>query len=56
LIIDDIADTGATLDFLNKKYSGISSACLINKGDPKCDFWAEQVDSDIWIQFPWEKN
>ena len=56
LIIDDILDTGVTIDFLNKKYPGISSACLMTKANGKCDFWAEKVDPDIWIQFPWEKD
>ncbi len=57
LIVDDIADTGKTLDFLTKKFPGVQTACLLQKKSSiDCDFFGAMVDDDTWVDFPWEKD
>lgn len=55
LIVDDIADSGTTIAWLRKRYPGIRSACLFSKHVDRCDFCAELISEDAWIDFPWEK-
>lgn len=55
LIVDDIADTGITLD--GKQFL-FPTATLFYK--PRSSviptFYAQQVPSDVWIVMPWEKD
>lgn len=48
--IDDIIDSGATLERYCNNYPGKPFFALIDKTDPKCPFL------DSWIVFPWEDN
>ena len=57
LIADDVADTGHTLDFVDKfcgdKVGDVRTAVLYEKSHSvvKCDYvWKR---TDLWINFPW---
>lgn len=54
LIVDDIADSGSTIAWLRHRYPGIRSACIFSKHSDRCDYCAELVDENAWIDFPWE--
>ena len=65
LIIDDINDTGATFQFINKSHnnrnSNIRYAALIDNisSSFKVNFRWKQIDKSLdptWIIFPWEKQ
>ena len=65
LIIDDINDTGATFEFINKSHnkqnSNIRYAALIDNisSSFKVNFRWKQIDKSLdptWIIFPWEKQ
>lgn len=64
LVVDDIADTGIclkesvkTLKKVDPDAQKIDTATLFYK--PKSivvpTYYAEQVDNDIWVEFPWEQ-
>ena len=61
LFIDDLSDTGNTINFINTTYS--PETCVINtavlyektKTKVKATFYGEAVDSDLWLEFPWER-
>ena len=58
LILDDIHDSGDTLDFLTKvHFPEAKTACLITKGEKKAkpNFVSEKVAVNTWVVFPWEK-
>lgn len=48
LFIDDIIDSGITMDRWCDEYPGIPFYALIDKLDPACTF------SNDWVVFPWE--
>lgn len=56
LIIDDLADTGATLKFLKTRVINARVATLFVKpqGLPFVDWFVEEVPQDIWVRFPWD--
>lgn len=55
LIVDDICDSGETLQFLkeNIKNPNVKTAVLIDK-TATCDFYGNQNQSEDWIKFPWD--
>lgn len=55
LIVDDICDSGETLQFLkeNIKNPNVKTAVLIDK-TAVCDFYGNQNQSEDWIKFPWD--
>lgn len=57
LIIDDLVDTGKTGDFLRKMYPKARLGTLYAKthGLSHADVYVEEIPSDTWIDFPWEK-
>jgi len=63
LLVDDIADTGDSL-ILAKNYllerdpKNLMTATLHYKITSKIkpDFFAEEVENDVWIIYPWEKR
>lgn len=55
LFVDDICDSGKTIDQINRVVDNIRWATLINKIPGKVDYAAMEVESDEWIVFPWEK-
>ena len=54
LFVDDICDSGKTIDQINSIVKGITWAVLINKIQGKVEYAAEDLFSDEWIVFPWE--
>ncbi len=57
LIVDDIADTGATAAAVRDMLPGARLAALYVKpaARPLMDSWVHAVDADVWIEFPWER-
>lgn len=55
LIVDDICDTGTTLDYYTQ--FGCPTATLHYKRTAKIEpmFWAKEVTGE-WIVYPWEKR
>lgn len=56
LIVDDICDTGTTLDYFTQ--FGCPTATLHYKPTASIEpmFWAEKVEIGEWIVYPWEKR
>ncbi len=56
LVIDDLVDSGKTLDFLRKKYPKAHYATVYSKpaGEPMVDTFITSVSQDTWIFFPWD--
>ena len=55
LVIDDIADSGATL----LKAPGVYTAVLHYKPHTSCfkpSIWAEDYKGDKWLLYPWERT
>jgi len=59
LVVDDVSDTGNTFLHLQKLLINkqVTTASLATKCDTKLvpDHSALQLDSSIWIVFPWDK-
>lgn len=61
LIIDDIADSGTTLE-LARTWAREAHASEVKtltlhykaKASETPDFWHTKVDNDVWIDYPWE--
>ena len=66
LIVDDICDSGETLDNLVKKYQtlysfpfNLKTAVLHYKPHTSCfepTFYAEKWNKDVWLVYPWERE
>ncbi len=63
LIVDDIADTGKTIEQLLKRHNYFSNARNIfiatlhykpRKSIVRPDFFGQEVDNDTWIQYPYD--
>jgi len=60
LVIDDINDTGATLNYIKEHWIGnLTYAVLINNeaSDADVDYSSiniNKMEDDVWIVFPWE--
>lgn len=53
LLVDDIADTGATL-FKYRKSHFIATMFYHRQSSVVPDFWMFEKKNDEWIVFPWE--
>lgn len=53
LLVDDIADTGATL-FKYRKSHFIATMFYHRQSSVVPDFWMFEKENDEWIVFPWE--
>lgn len=55
VIIDDLADSGRTLQILRGQYPQATLACIYAKpkGQEFCDIYAEPL-TDSWVVFPWD--
>ncbi len=66
LIVDDICDSGETLDKIVKKYQtlysypfNLKTAVLHYKPHTSCfepTLYAEKWNKDVWLIYPWEKE
>ena len=56
LIIDDLVDTGKTLELVRKLYPKAHFATVYAKpsGRPMVDTYITEVSQDTWIFFPWD--
>ncbi|WP_136442504.1 xanthine phosphoribosyltransferase [Pacificoceanicola onchidii] len=56
LIIDDLVDTGKTLELVRKLYPRAQIATVYAKpqGRPQVDTFITEVSQDTWIFFPWD--
>jgi xanthine phosphoribosyltransferase len=56
LIVDDLVDTGKTLDLVRKLYPQAHLATVYAKpqGRPMVDTFITEVSQDTWIFFPWD--
>jgi len=66
LIVDDICDSGETLDEFVKKYQtlysfpfNLKTAVLHHKPHTSCfepTFYSEKWNKNVWLVYPWEKE
>jgi len=56
LIIDDLVDTGKTLEIVREMYPKAHFATVYAKpkGRPQVDTFITEVSQDTWIFFPWD--
>lgn len=56
LVIDDLADTGATARAVRAMLPAAHYACVYAKpaGRPLVDTFITEVSQDTWILFPWD--
>jgi len=56
LIVDDLVDTGKTLDLVRRLYPKAHFATVYSKpqGRPMVDTFITEVSQDTWIFFPWD--
>ncbi len=56
LVIDDLVDSGKTLEFLRTLTKDCIFATLYAKpvGEPYTDVFVRLFDQDVWVDFPWE--
>ena len=52
LIVEDIVDSGKTLEYLRKKLPLAKVASLVTKGRLDPDFFSSK--ENLWVRFPWE--
>ena len=57
VIVDDIVDSGATArPYYDKAYTVVASLFYREGASFEPDYYAEKLDSDVWIKFPWERS
>ena len=58
LLVDDVADSGATAEAARARLPGAHYATLYVKpaGRPYVDTFIHEVDQDVWIDFPWDRD
>lgn len=58
LLVDDVADSGATAETARQLLPQAHYATLYVKpaGRPFVDTWLREVDQDVWIDFPWDRD
>tara|TARA_R110002072_G_C7904692_1_gene529852 strand:+ start:962 stop:1480 length:519 start_codon:yes stop_codon:yes gene_type:complete len=56
LIVDDLVDTGKTLELVRQLYPKAHFACVYAKpeGEAQADTFVTGVSQDTWIFFPWD--
>jgi len=56
LIIDDLVDSGKTLEVVRARYPNAHFATVYAKpkGEPQVDTFITGVSQDTWIFFPWD--
>ena len=56
LVVDDLVDSGKTLEFLRKKFPKAHYATVYAKpaGREQVDVFVTEVSQDTWIFFPWD--
>ena len=56
IVIDDLADSGNTIDILRAKFPKALFATVYakTKGLPKTDVYLKEMPQEKWIMFPWD--
>jgi xanthine phosphoribosyltransferase len=56
LIVDDLVDTGKTLELVRQLYpkAHVATVYAKPKGKPQVDTYITEVSQDTWIFFPWD--
>ena len=56
LVVDDLVDTGKTLELVRRLYPKAHFATVYAKpsGKPQVDTYITEVSQDTWIFFPWD--
>ncbi|MBE2275890.1 MAG: xanthine phosphoribosyltransferase [Rhodobacteraceae bacterium] len=56
LVVDDLVDSGKTLDLVRRLYPKAHFATVYAKphGKPQVDTYVTEVSQDTWIFFPWD--
>ena len=56
LVVDDLVDTGRTLELVRKLYPQAHFATVYAKpmGNSQVDTYVTEVSQDTWISFPWD--
>jgi len=56
LVVDDLVDTGRTIELLRTILPKAHFACIYAKpkGKPQIDSFVMEVSQDTWIYFPWD--
>jgi xanthine phosphoribosyltransferase len=56
LVVDDLVDSGKTLELVRKHYPNAHFATVYAKpeGEPQVDTFITGVSQDTWIFFPWD--
>lgn len=56
LIVDDLVDSGKTLELVRSIYPNAHFACVYAKpeGEKQADTYITSVSQDTWIFFPWD--
>ena len=58
LLVDDVADSGSTAEAARRMLPGAHYATLYVKpaGRPFVDTFIREVEQDVWIDFPWDRD
>lgn len=58
LLVDDVADSGTTAEAARAMLPGAHYATLYVKpaGRPYVDTFMHEVEQDVWIDFPWDRD
>lgn len=56
LIVDDLVDTGTTMEFLRARSKNCTFVTIFAKpdGEKQVDIYAQKAPQDTWIRFPWD--
>jgi xanthine phosphoribosyltransferase len=58
LLVDDVADSGTTAEAARRMLPAARYAALYVKpvGRPFVDLFIREVEQDVWIDFPWDRD
>ncbi|MDB5492178.1 MAG: xanthine phosphoribosyltransferase [Micavibrio sp.] len=58
IVVDDLADTGATLQMLRRHLKNALIVTVYTKpqGEDLVDLYHEKVAQDTWVRFPWDTD
>ena len=57
IVVDDIVDSGKTAEeYFNKPNIVVASLFCREGASFEPHYYAEKLDSDVWIKFPWERS
>lgn len=58
IVVDDLTDTGATLQELKKHLQNYLIVTVFTKpqGENLVDLYSERVEQNVWVRFPWDTD